>query len=88
MSLKSSNQVATNRYQLEIELPGDVFEKAVEHNTTMIQSVQEHKFRQYFFAKLGKRNFQKLVQESLEPTYYSRVIRKLLNWKKTEKNGE
>ena len=30
MSLKSSNQVATNRYQLEIELPGDVFEKAVE----------------------------------------------------------
>ena len=64
------------------------FEKAVEHNTTMIQSVQEHKFRQYFFAKLGKRNFQKLVQESLEPTYYSRVIRKLLNWKKTEKNEE
>lgn len=30
MSLKSSNQVAPNRYQLEIELPGDVFEKAVE----------------------------------------------------------
>ena len=30
LSLKSSNQVATNRYQLEIELPGDVFEKAVE----------------------------------------------------------
>ena len=30
MSLKSSNQVATNRYQLERELPGDVFEKAVE----------------------------------------------------------
>ena len=30
MSLKSSNQVATNRYQFEIELPGDVFEKAVE----------------------------------------------------------
>lgn len=23
-----------------------------------------------FFAKLGKRNFQKLVQESLEPTNY------------------
>ncbi len=30
MSLKSSNKVDTNRYQLEIELPGDVFEKAVE----------------------------------------------------------
>jgi len=31
MSLKSSNQVATNRYQLEIEVDGDTFEKAVDH---------------------------------------------------------
>ena len=30
MSLKSSSKVDTNRYQLEIELPGDVFEKAVD----------------------------------------------------------
>lgn len=29
MSLKSSNNVATNRYQLEIEVAADVFEKAV-----------------------------------------------------------
>lgn len=31
MSLKSSNKVATNRYELEIEIAGDVFETAVNH---------------------------------------------------------
>ncbi len=31
MSLKSSNKVAENRYELEIEIAGDVFEKAVNH---------------------------------------------------------
>ena len=29
MSLKSSNQVETNRYQLEVEVDADTFEKAV-----------------------------------------------------------
>ena len=30
MSLKSSNKVDTNRYQLEVEVAADVFEKAVD----------------------------------------------------------
>ena len=31
MSLKSSNKVAENRYELEIEIAGDAFEAAVNH---------------------------------------------------------
>ena len=30
MSLKSVNKVETNRYQLEVEVPGSVFEEALE----------------------------------------------------------
>lgn len=58
------------------------FEKAVAHNISMIESVREHQFRQYFFATLGKKDFGKLVQECIEPTFYSRIMRKYLQWKK------
>lgn len=53
------------------------FESAIAHNSAMIKSVYEHSFREYFFKHLGKQNFEQLVNDCLEPSYYVRLKRKL-----------
>lgn len=54
-------------------------EQAIAKNTAMIKSVYKHNFREYFFNHLGKQNFELLVKDCLEPSYYVRLKRKLKN---------
>ena len=51
------------------------------YNPCIIKSVYEHNFRQYFFNRLGKTDFQKLVNNCLSPSYLTRLHRKLLQLK-------
>ena len=51
---------------------------AAEHNGAMKQSVYCHPFREYFFKKLGHRDFGKLVEGCLNPGYLIRIERKIL----------
>lgn len=54
---------------------------AVPYNPCIENSVFEHNFRQYFFNRLGKTDFEKLVKSCLEPSYFARLYRKLLQLK-------
>lgn len=56
-------------------------QSAIDHNGAMIKSVVSHNFRTYFFEKLGKKDFGKLVNECLAPTYIVRLQRKILKIK-------
>lgn len=55
------------------------FDSAIASNSAMTKSVYEHNFRGYFFKNLGKQNFERLVRDCLEPSYYVRLKRKLNN---------
>lgn len=55
----------------------DIFQ----YNPCLIESVTEHNFRQYFFKKLGKKDFKKLVNDCLSPSYIVRLQRKLIQIK-------
>lgn len=57
-------------------------EAAVAHNGAMLKSVKPHHFREYFFHELGKYNFDKLVQNCIQPSYFVRLHRKILENKK------
>lgn len=57
-----------------LEISSDL---AVANNSAMVKSVYEHNFRDYFFQNLGKQNFEKLVEDCLNPSYYVRLKRKL-----------
>ena len=46
-------------------------------NSAVTKSVYEHNFRDYFFQNLGKQNFERLVNDCLNPSYYVRLKRKL-----------
>lgn len=58
--------------------------EAVQYNPCIANSVSEHNFRQYFFNRLGKTDFEKLVKSCLEPSYFARLYRKLLQLKSEE----
>lgn len=51
------------------------------YNPCIIKSVYEHNFRKYFFNRLGKTDFQKLVNNCLSPSYLTRLHRKLIQLK-------
>lgn len=55
---------------------------AIANNSAMLNSVYEHNFRDYFFENLGKQNFERLVENCLNPSYYVRLKRKLYKIKK------
>lgn len=50
---------------------------AIANNSAIVKSVCEHNFRDYFFRNLGKQDFEKLVEDCLNPSYYVRLKRKL-----------
>ena len=50
---------------------------AIANNSAMIKSVYEHNFRDYFFENLEKQDFEKLVKDCLNPSYYVRLRRKI-----------
>ncbi len=50
---------------------------AIANNSAMVKSVYEHNFRNYFFENLGKENFERLVEDCLNPSYYVRLRRKI-----------
>ena len=54
------------------------FDSAIASNSAMTKSVYEHNFREYFFKNLGKQDFERLVKSCLEPSYYTRLKRKLI----------
>lgn len=56
------------------EIPSD---SAIANNSAMVKSVCEHNFRDYFFRNLGKQDFEILVEDCLNPSYYVRLKRKL-----------
>ncbi len=56
------------------EIPAD---SVIANNSAMVKSVYEHNFRDYFFQNLGKQNFERLVEQCLNPSYYVRLKRKL-----------
>ena len=56
------------------EIPSDL---AIANNIAMVKSVCEHNFRDYFFRNLGKQDFECLVEDCLNPSYYVRLKRKL-----------
>jgi coenzyme F420-reducing hydrogenase beta subunit len=53
---------------------------AAEHNGAMIQSVYRQPMHNYFYKKLGKVNFGKLVNEVISPSVFTRLERKLLQF--------
>lgn len=54
--------------------------KAIPYNPCLLKSVEEHNFRSYFFNRLGKTDFSKLVDGCLSPSYINRLHRKLLQF--------
>ena len=59
-------------------------EDLVRYNSACVRSVAPHHFREYFFSKLGKGSFTKLVSDCLHPSFSVRLQRKagaLLNRK-------
>lgn len=56
------------------EIPSDL---AIVNNSAMVKSVYEHNFRDYFFRNLGKQDFERLVEDCLNPSYYIRLKKKL-----------
>lgn len=65
-------QISQSLWIQEISL-----DSALASNSAMTKSVYEHNFRDYFFKNLGKQNFERLVKDCLEPSYYVRLKRKL-----------
>lgn len=51
---------------------------AASRNSAMVQSVNPHHFRQYFFSRLGKTPFDHLVTDCFHPTYPVRLHRMAL----------
>lgn len=70
------DQVKNNLWLQEISA-----DTAIESNSAMVKSVYEHNFRDYFFKNLGKQNFERLVENCLNPSYYIRFKRKLSHMK-------
>lgn len=56
-------------------------EKAFTYNPCIIKSVQEHSFRQYFLTNYNKGNFEKIVNNCINPSYITRLKRKILQIK-------
>lgn len=54
---------------------------AIANNSAMVKSVYKHNFRDYFFENLGNQNFESLVENCLNPSYYVRLKRKLYELK-------
>lgn len=53
-------------------------EVAINHNIAMVKSVSAYHFRQYFFHRLGKTRFDKLVNNCFNPSYMVRLHRMAL----------
>ena len=58
------------------EIPSDL---AIANNSAMVKSVCEHNFGDYFFRNLGKQDFERLVEDCLNPSYYVRLKRKIIS---------
>ncbi len=54
--------------------------KAIPFNPCLINSVAPHNFINYFYNRLGKKDFSELVNACLSPSYTSRLHRKLLQF--------
>lgn len=67
---------------------------AIDHNSAMVKSVPAYHFRQYFFHMLGKKRFDKLVNNCFNPSYTVRLHRmalikaSALLQRKVKSNGE
>ncbi len=56
----------------------------IQHNPCITNSVSKHNFRQYFFNRLGKTDFEKLANNCFNPSYFTRFLRKMLQLKDGE----
>lgn len=56
----------------------------IQYNPSITSSVSKHNFRQYFFNRLGKADFEKLVDNCFNPSYFTRFSRKMLHLKERE----
>lgn len=56
-------------------------EKALPYNPCIIKPVLKHNFRQYFLSNYTKGNFEKIVNDCLNPSYVARFKRKILQIK-------
>ncbi len=56
-------------------------EKAFPFNPCIIKPVPEHNFRQYFLSNYSKGDFEKTVESCLNPSYVTRLKRKVLQIK-------
>lgn len=54
--------------------------QAIPYNPCLVKSVAPHNFRQYFFNRLEKKDFEKLVNDCLSPSYLNRLHRKLMQF--------
>jgi len=50
----------------------------VKYNPSIVNSARKHIYNDYFDKRLGRRRFDKLVNDCLHPNYYSRIVRKIL----------
>jgi hypothetical protein len=56
-------------------------EKAFNYNPCIIKSAPKHNFRQYFLRSYNKGDFEKLVNNCINPSYITRLKRKILQIK-------
>jgi coenzyme F420-reducing hydrogenase beta subunit len=56
-------------------------EKAFTYNPCIIKSAPRHNFRQYFLSSYNKGDFEKLVNNCINPSYITRLKRKILQIK-------
>ena len=59
-------------------------EKSFPYNPCIIKSAPEHNFRQYFLNSYTKGDFSKVVEDCLNPSYVTRLKRKILQIKSGE----
>lgn len=56
-------------------------EKSFPYNPCIVESAPKHNFRQYFLSSYNKGNFGKLVNNCINPSYITRLKRKILQIK-------
>ncbi len=67
--------------QNQLTLTKEDVEKAFPYNPCIIKSATEHNFRQYFLSNYSKYDFSKMIEACLNPSYITRLKRKVLQIK-------
>ncbi len=69
------------KIETEITIVKTDVQKALLYNPCIIKPVQKHSFKQYFFTNYNKGDFSKTVDNCLNPSYITRLKRKILQVK-------